>query len=193
MVFSCHDKDPYECQEKQKLASSLKPFILEAWDSKTHLVVFSCATAFFESFLFHHDFHFDEIIVIENPGLNASQRQQCTSAFVFCHKTTFVPGTLQDILHALSLIPLSKTCCLGLNINIFEPFHLFFDIMDKHPDMEYLFICHPYMGKYGFPRYLTTNALHLRERISAFGIVLSPTEFFETSGLNDEYLFTLGS
>jgi len=187
--FGFHDHDPYERNRKQQLATAWEPMFFRTWGTKPVLISFSAGTAYFESHLFTA-FAFRHVYIIEYPHLSETDIEECLDrwkAFQPSAQLTFVPGTLTNIVETLERLDLSTCCAFGLNINLFEPFHLFHDVMEHHAQLEYVLVSYPYMGEYGSSLISTSNVaffrLVFRESLQ------DPVVFYTLSGLEDNYLY----
>lgn len=192
-MFSSHDLDPYETNEKNLLAERSAPVLSSHLHKYTSFVLLACGTAYFEKVLFSKlPYSPRDVYIVEDPRiyrLEKNRREMFCNSFkdIGCAKAEWVDGTKKDLLNLLGRLEPEKTLCLGLNMTIFEPFHLFDDVLIRFPGIDYIFFSWPYMGKFGMP-FLSCSNLPC----ASFPGQMPPDQFFVSSGMMDEYLFSSG-
>lgn len=181
-----HDLDPYERQQKELLATFLTPFLFRSWREKKNLVLMSCSTAYFERCLLSvGDFSFRRLFIVEDPGLSPVEREAITNLWYEeddYPDVRVLPGNVETLRELSQTLIAEDTCCLGLNVNIYEPLHLFHDFLDLFP-CSYLLISQPYMDA-SQPLYTATD---LGGTLPPPFVAVDPDLFFKVSGLEDEY------
>lgn len=192
-MFSSHDLDPYETNEKNLLAERLVPILSPLVCRYTSAVLLACGTAYFEKVLFSKlQWMPREVYIVEDPHvfrLEKNRREAICGSFrdMGCAQAEWVDGTKKDLLGLLGRLKPETTLCIGLNVTIFEPFHLFDDVLVAFPGMDYILFSWPYMGKFGMPFHSCSNL-----RGVPFPGQMPSEAFFVASGMMDEYLFASG-
>lgn len=183
MVFEEHDLDPFERHQKQWLSSVLSHSLNDVFRHKKTFILFACGTAYFEQCLFCDIWTQRHFVLIEDPLVLEYKDAQMR---MVNSRAEIVRGTLDDMCDFLKNIESLTDCFFfSLNPNIFEPFHLWNDILNVYP-VDYLILSWPYMGKYGMPCLWTSSDVNTLS--CPYGTSLQPDEFFIQSGLHDQYV-----
>jgi hypothetical protein len=183
MVFEEHDLDPFERKQKQWLSTLMSDCLNDVFVQKKTFILFACGTAYFEQCLFSHMWTQAHFVFIEDPLIIEYKEAQLHSLNI---RADIVRGTLDDMSDFFQhLDDLSDCLFFSLNPNIYEPFHLWNDMLNVFP-VDYLLVSWPYMGKYGMPCLWTSS--HVTTLSCPYGTYCQQDDFFIHSGLHDQYI-----
>lgn len=159
VCFTGHDKDPFEKKQKEILAQQLTPYFCTIPIKKSILILFSCATAYFEKRLFSQlRWELTYIYIIEDPHIPSHFRLEICQELQ-CHfgcPVGWIEGCLPCIKNLFQCINVQESLVIGLNIVIFQRFHLFDDVLLLYK-IDYFLISFPFMGKCGQSLFFCSN------------------------------------